>query len=599
MSEERDRDPLADAQGKTLTAWKPPGASGEQRRELESSPTVQSGPRDVPPGSDAGDPPALPVGTIVGHRYRIEEHISSGGFGAVYRATDREIRHHQVALKLLHRVSAAEAERESALRELMLIASVSHPSVVQFKDYGWHEGRLWFAMPWYRGQPLDKLLAGGAGLSRAEARPTFTQVAQALAAMHAVGVHHHDIKPENIFLAEIAGFPGGLPVLLDLGIATQRGENPRGLTVEYASPETAAAMLGEARHIGAAADVFSLALVLRNALDPAVAPAVRADDVLPALHQRATQPVALPDRRDLRYMQGHFKRWLSLDPAERPSASEFAEELRILTLPEETRRARLRILKRLVPVVLIAGLMITGLVLQLRKQKTVLSQREKQLTEERLVGEELRKQSEAQIEELEQQASTIGSEKKQLDQALAMARKLNEQLASASRRGAQLDKRLDALTGERDGLNADKQALTLARDSLTQDREKLTLERDALRSNVLRITGERDEAKSAQGRLQSQYEQTVEQQKNLEQRSTALEKQRDTLQASYDAITKKRDEAVAQASQQAAELEQLRADKKRLEKRITELEAQRGAATPEPATSAFKGARPRLPRPAP
>ena len=201
------------------------GAVRGRRRGIGLEHTLQAGPISLAP------PRQLGVGDIIADRYVIEEHISSGGFGAVYRASDRQIRHHQVALKLLHLPAADDAARQAALRELTLIASVSHPSVVQFKDYGWFEGRLWFAMPWYRGETLDQRFRDSARADPRSAaplaRPIFERIARGLAAMHAVGIHHHDIKPENIFVADIAGFDGGLPVLLDLGIAAQRGEGPK------------------------------------------------------------------------------------------------------------------------------------------------------------------------------------------------------------------------------------------------------------------------------------------------------------------------------------------------------------------------------------
>src|SRR5689334_3058344 len=97
----------------------------------------------TPPGASSTLLPitTLEVGQTLGQRYVIEERISEGAYGEVFRASDREIRSHQVALKLLRRPAANETERAEALRELMLIATVSHPSVVQFKDYGWFENR--------------------------------------------------------------------------------------------------------------------------------------------------------------------------------------------------------------------------------------------------------------------------------------------------------------------------------------------------------------------------------------------------------------------------------------------------------------------------
>ena len=199
---EQQKAPAALRTDETLPQWKPPasatrdGLSGV--RDGERPVGVSGYERTLAADGSAPPPRPLLIGDIVGERYVIEQHISSGGFGAVYRASDRQIRNHQVALKLLHNPARDEQAREVALRELTLIASVSHPSVVQFKDYGWHEGRLWFAMPFYRGETLDKRFAsvdGSVPISRAEARPIFEQVAQGLAAMHQVGINHHDLKP--------------------------------------------------------------------------------------------------------------------------------------------------------------------------------------------------------------------------------------------------------------------------------------------------------------------------------------------------------------------------------------------------------------------
>jgi len=464
--------------------------------------------------------PLLEVGSLVGDRYVIEQHISSGGFGAVYRASDRQIRHHHVALKVLHRPSASEDERQAALRELKLLASVTHPSVVQFKEYGWHEGRLWFAMPWYRGHTLDRILderTSHAGMSRAEARPLFTRLAHGLAAMHAMGVHHHDIKPENVFVAQIAGFPGGLPVLLDLGIATQRGENPVGLTVEYASPETAAAMLGDTSFpIGGAADVYSLALVLRNALDPSLATTAQTTEIALRLRARATEPAALSSKRELRYLQPHFKRWLSQNPHERPTAAELAEELALLTEPEDRRSARLRFVRRVVPAILLLGLMITGLAFQLRRKETALVVQERELRQEREQGEALRRQSAVQLSKLDQSAEKLGNERRLLKEALAFARKLNGQLTDVSRRYEDLDRRHAELTKERDALVLSAQNLTLERDrlaeikvTLTGERAVLAAQNDELSAEVTRIGEARDTAAGERDKLAAEREQHI------------------------------------------------------------------------------------------
>jgi len=149
---------------------------------------------------------SLEPGTIVGGRYRLLTRVGVGAFGDVYKADDQDVPGHRVALKMLREPALSQAARDEALRELKLIAAVFHPSVVVFKDHGWFEDRLWFVMPWYDGATLDKRVRETGGISRAEARAIFEPLARALAALHANGIRHQDIKPDNVLLTRIKGF---------------------------------------------------------------------------------------------------------------------------------------------------------------------------------------------------------------------------------------------------------------------------------------------------------------------------------------------------------------------------------------------------------
>jgi serine/threonine protein kinase len=516
-------------------------------------------------------PPApIEVGGTIGGRYVVEQHISSGGFGSVYRASDRQISNHQVAIKLLHNPAASDEERESALRELTLIASVSHPSVVQFKDYGWHDGRLWFAMPWYRGHTLGERLAGFAEpgvdptpMKRTEAHPIFERLARGLAAMHEVGIYHHDIKPENVFLADIAGFSGGLPVLLDLGIAAKRGETPKGLTIEYAAPETAAAALGEpVGPIGAAADVFSLALVLRNALEPSTAPAMDADNALAILQRRAREPVLPPKSRDLRYLKPYFTRWLSLDPEQRPSAAELADQISVLIEPEERRIARGRLLRRLVPVVLIAAGLVAALWYQLEQQESELAQQREIITQEQSEREKIRRQSESQLKNLERRnATALGTERQRLEEAIGIARSLDGQLARSEREGDTLQRRVKNITDDRNQLAKEKVALMAERDELTRARDRLSGERDGLIAERNRLNAERSTL--------------VAERDQLGKRADALARERDAIGS--DLADRKSELSVAKSELKRVEdqLQSANAERKELSRRIDDVTKER------------------------
>ena len=305
---------------------------------------------------DRSPAPRLAVGEVVGERYEIESHLGSGAFAEVYRARDREVPDHVVALKMRRQASEHEASRSAARRELQLIASVFHPSVVQLKDHGWHDGRLWFVMPCYRGDTLAARLRRGP-LSRSEARAIFEPLAHALAAMHRSGVRHQDIKPENIFLAELDPGESGeatiLPVLLDLGVAVRDAEAVLAGTPGYFAPEVAARFGGipDPPALSDRSDVFSLALALRNSLEPETLEDIVGGSVDAFIARRARRSPAPPSSAPLAFLRPSFERWLALSPDERPTAEELASELRVLTRPEERRARRASVLRWVAPVV--------------------------------------------------------------------------------------------------------------------------------------------------------------------------------------------------------------------------------------------------------
>jgi len=314
---------------------------------------LEATPRDRSEEREGIEP--LPIGTIVGGRYSVEARVGLGAFGDVYRAKDTEVPGHVVALKLLHQAAHSKSAKQSALRELRLIASVFHPSIVQFKDHGWFEERLWFVMPWYDGETLESRLQREP-LSRSEALEIFQPLARALAAMHAAGVRHQDVKPENIFLARIPGFGEDevTPVLLDLGVAATEAEMVVAGTPTYFAPEVAAQFASVERKplVSNKADVFALALSLRNALEPETQEDVAAGAVDTFIEHRSKETPRAPTRKGLKYLTPFFNRWMSWDADQRPTADELVEELSALSLPEERRERLKTILRWTIPMAL-------------------------------------------------------------------------------------------------------------------------------------------------------------------------------------------------------------------------------------------------------
>jgi serine/threonine protein kinase len=406
---------------------------------------------------------ALPRGTVIAERYAIQERVGEGSFGDVYRALDTDVPGHVVALKLLHKPATSEGARKSALRELRLIASVFHPSVVDFKDHGWYQDRLWFVMPWYEGETLEERIKR-APLTREEAFDIFTPLAQALATMHAAGIRHQDIKPDNIFLARIGEVESErqriLPVLIDLGVAAKEAEMIVAGTPLYFPPEVAAqyANKPEKPPVSAKADVFSLALALRNALEPSSQEEVPGTAVEAFIAHRADHPPKPPRDKQLRFLLPYFERWLAHDPSQRPSAEIFAEELSVLTRPERERARRKAVMRWAAPIALgsLLGLSSITYVYLKKRDEALAASLRADVTEGKLGRESARRM---RLEESYQHSELT---RQQLED------RLTDRTQEAARLGGQLGHtrhELSELTGRLHTLAAELEAQRRDRDS--------------------------------------------------------------------------------------------------------------------------------------
>ncbi len=574
---------------KTKPEWRPPAgtqtipapAPGSGGKDLADAKTIKADEADLAVIDSEGVLAAgetFEEGTIIGERYVIERHISSGSFGAVYKARDASIENHTIALKMLLAPSSTEAARQNALRELQLIASVSHPSVVQFKDYGWLGETLWFTMPWYDGLTLQERVDNEATLSRVDANAIFERLAHGLAAMHEVGVFHHDIKPENIFLASVSGFDEGLPVLLDLGIASKRGERPEGFTARYVPPETAAAALGEDHEIGAAADVFSLALSLRNSLEPSTAPKFTGNQV-GFLHHRATVPIDPPKGREFRYLSSSFKRWLAIDPKSRPTAEAFADEIKILTLPEKRRRSRIQLAKRLTPVIVLAALLVTGLLFQLTRAEELLTQKDQRLNATNQQLTQKQQEAAALASMTQEQRQRIAEEAARAAQSEQAAKKLDRQLAKKARAQNRLTLALDELQvvhldllNQHDALSAEVEGLRAENNTIRSQQQTLVAQNAQLRANY-------DSVASQNARLQTAVNVAKQEQQRLAGENNQLRADLNSSKQRVAELTNENREIRERSKQIAAQNKQLtgennkmKNDIKRLEKRIAALE---------------------------
>lgn len=502
-------------------------ASGIARRDVEDclreAFALERGPALRPAA------PRLEVGDVISDRYDIESHLGSGAFADVYRARDREVPDHVVALKIRRDRSEHEASRAVARRELRLIASVFHPSIVQLKDHGWHDGRLWFVMPWYRGETLAARLSRGR-LSRQEARQIFEPLARALAAMHRAGVRHQDIKPENIFLARLDPDRDGddaiLPVLLDLGVAVQDAEAVLAGTPGYFAPEVAALFAGipDPPPLSDRSDVFSLALALRNALEPETTEDVVGGSVDAFVARRARRAPAPPSSRDLAYLRAHFERWLALNPDERPSAEELARELRVLTEPEERRARLLSVVRWVAPVVVtFAAVMVAGLWAASREAKFQRLEAERarqQAAAQRLIAESAQARAATIREDLSHEARmrrALEQEVEQLQRAYQSSRLTREDLVARLARAEselrlreeahqQVSRELAALAHERDALSAQLETRDGELSQAQQRNAALVEVEQQLRRRLAEIERAREEAEQRARALRSELD---------------------------------------------------------------------------------------------
>ncbi|HUQ04086.1 MAG TPA: serine/threonine-protein kinase [Kofleriaceae bacterium] len=131
-------------------------------------------------------------------RYIIEARLGVGGMGVVYAARDPELGR-RVAIKLLH----PGAEKERLRREAQALARLSHPNVVAVHDVGEHGGDLFVAMALVEGANLRQWLrTSRPSRSVAEVFGHLVAAGRGLAAAHAAGLLHRDLKPDNIFVSD-------------------------------------------------------------------------------------------------------------------------------------------------------------------------------------------------------------------------------------------------------------------------------------------------------------------------------------------------------------------------------------------------------------
>jgi eukaryotic-like serine/threonine-protein kinase len=241
---------------------RPPRSTGTGAREPPARVAFGAAfPDDIGDTDDRGERTRSDA-PIVLRRYRLRRRLGTGGFATVWLARDERL-DREVAVKILPRERVIGGRFE---REARAAARLSHPGIVTLYEAAVDDEGAYLVSELVHGTTLGRLLADGR-LSDRDVVEIGIALCDALAHAHSNGVIHRDVKPSNVLIPERPTSPAGLARLTDFGVARVVGGDSLTMTGDvigtaaYMAPEQAQGLPA-----GAAADLFSLALVLYEAL---------------------------------------------------------------------------------------------------------------------------------------------------------------------------------------------------------------------------------------------------------------------------------------------------------------------------------------------
>ena len=255
------------------------------------------------------------VGQLYGDRYRLQLRIAIGGMGEVWQAED-ELILRQVAIKILKQEYLSDPDFLERFRsEARSAALVEHEGIANVYDYGEDTGAAYLVMELVPGESMSRLLERDKRLREEKVLDIMAQTARALAAAHARGLVHRDIKPGNLLIT-----PDGKVKITDFGIARVGDQVPLTKTgqvmgtVQYLAPEQATG-----KPSTPATDLYSLGVVAYEAL-AGKRPFTGENQMAIAMAHINEMPPALPESIDPR-VQNLVLSCLAKKPTQRPESA--------------------------------------------------------------------------------------------------------------------------------------------------------------------------------------------------------------------------------------------------------------------------------------
>src|SRR5215467_8168506 len=203
--------------------------------------------------------------------YRILKKLGAGGMGEVYKALDTKLSRTVVIKILPAELTAREANLKRFAREARLASSLDHPNICTIFDLDESSGIHFIAMQYVEGRNLRQVV-DGRPLELQSALSIAVQVADALAAAHARGIIHRDVKSGNVMVTDsgaVKVLDFGLAKLLDDDTARAGGIHQTELTelgVPYGTPTHAAPEQARGDRVDSRADIFSTGVILYEML---------------------------------------------------------------------------------------------------------------------------------------------------------------------------------------------------------------------------------------------------------------------------------------------------------------------------------------------